>query len=146
MHYLSNLLIILHYKSTLIVYELCGSVVIYQQSPHGQLRGWSLFSLGAGVKSRISYYCYVSSEFKYRFDHCALKVTNSNVQKIKQCFIILLHKRYIEIEKWAYFTVKIIIRNYFACNKILNKKFKLLHYKLSKNLYINQLHVNLLLL
>ena len=39
-----------------------------------------------------------------------------------ECFIILLHKRYIEIEKWAYFTVKIIIRNYFACNTILNKK------------------------
>ena len=50
-----------------------------------------------------------------------------------ECFIILLHKRYIEIEKWAYFTVKIIIRNYFACNTILNKKWKQLCYKLSKN-------------
>ena len=46
--------------------------------------------------------------------------------------MILLHKRYIDIEKWAYFTVKIRIRNYFACDKILNKKWKLLRYKLSK--------------
>ena len=36
--------------------------------------------------------------------------------------MILLHKRYIEIEKWGYFTVKIMIRNYFAYNKIQNKK------------------------
>ena len=43
MHYLSNLLIILHYKSTLIVYELCGSVVIYPQSQHGYLSVWPLF-------------------------------------------------------------------------------------------------------
>ena len=43
-------------------------------------------------------------------------------------------------------TVKITIRNYFACNKTQNKKLKLLRYKLSKNLYTNQLHVNLLLL
>ena len=43
MHCLSNLLIILHYKSALIVYEPCGSVVIYPQSPHGKLSSWPLF-------------------------------------------------------------------------------------------------------
>ena len=37
-----------------------------------------------------------------------------------ECSNILLHQRYIELEKWAYFSVKII--SYFACNKILNKK------------------------
>ena len=35
MHYLTNLLIILHYKINLVVYEPCGSVVIYPQSQHG---------------------------------------------------------------------------------------------------------------
>ena len=83
MHYLSNLLTILHYKSTLIVYELCGSAVIYPQSHMGWVRGSPLYSLGQGVKSRISYCCYVCSEFNYRFGRCALQLTNLNVQNIK---------------------------------------------------------------
>ena len=37
-----------------------------------------------------------------------------------ECRNILLRISYNEHEKWAYCTVK-IIRNYFACNNILNK-------------------------
>ena len=47
--YFAKLLIILNYKSTLIIYNLCGSMVIYIQSPHGLMLGWPLCSLGAGV-------------------------------------------------------------------------------------------------
>ena len=45
-----------------------------------------------------------------------------------------------------YLMIFLHVITYFACNKILNEKWKLLDYKLSKNLYINQLHLNLLLL
>ena len=45
MHYLSNLLIILYYKSTEIVYEPCGSVVIYPESPHGSFAVAAVFPM-----------------------------------------------------------------------------------------------------
>ena len=62
--YLSKLLL-LHYKSTLIVYDLCGSMVINIQSPHGLMSGWPLYSLGVGAKYQIMHDWYVS-EFNYR--------------------------------------------------------------------------------
>ena len=102
--YLSNLLIILHYKSTLIVYELCGSVVFYIPSPQGWMLGWPLCSLGAGV--RIFYCCQVS-EFNYRSGQLCTSNEEFKCPKYKtECLNILLHKRYIELEKWPYFTVK----------------------------------------
>ena len=48
------LLIILHYKSTLIIYELCGSVVIYPQYHH--MGGG--FAVGRSVDGSR---CYVSN-------------------------------------------------------------------------------------
>ena len=51
-------------------------------------------------------------------DCCALKLTNLNVQDIKQSAQLFCFTSDImnELVKWAYFTVK-IIRNYFAFNK-----------------------------
>ena len=96
-------------------------MVIYIQSPHGLMRGWPLCSLGAGAKYRISH-CWSISEFNYRSGQfCTLNEEFKCPKYTTECSNILLHKRYIELEKWAYFIVK-IIRNYFLCNKILNKK------------------------
>ena len=94
-------------------------MVIYIQSPHGLMSGWPLCSLGAGAKYRISHIWYVS-EFNYRCGQFCTSNEEFKCPKYKTEYtIILLDKRYIELKKWAYFTVKII--SYFACNKILNK-------------------------
>ena len=42
--------LLLHYKSTLIFHDPCGSMVIHIQSPHGLIHSWPLCSLGAGAK------------------------------------------------------------------------------------------------
>ena len=103
----------------LIVYDLCGSMVIYIQSPHGLMRSWPMCSLGAGAKYWISHCCQVS-EFNYRSGQLCTSNEEVKCPKYKtECTNILLHKWYIELKKLAYFTVKII--SYFAWNKILNK-------------------------
>ena len=81
--YLSKLLIILHYKSTLIVYELCGSVVIYIQSHTG----------GCAVGCCVHWGHVLHIEYRTAdkspnliigLSRCALKMENLNVQNIKQ--------------------------------------------------------------
>ena len=60
------------------------------------------------------------SEFNYWSGQLCTSNEQFKCPKYKtECTNILLLKRYIKLEKWAYFTVKII--SYFACNKILNK-------------------------
>ena len=67
----------------LIIYDLCGSMVIDIQSPHGLMLGWPLCSLGAGAKYRISHDWY-DSEFNYRSGQLCTLDEKFNVQNIKQ--------------------------------------------------------------
>ena len=91
------------------------SIVIISATCNGYL-----CSLGAGVTYQMSY-CWYVSEFNYRSGWLSTSGDLLICLKYKtECSNILLLIRYIEHEKWVYFTVK-IIRNYFACNKNLNK-------------------------
>ena len=91
-------------------------MVIYIQSPHDLMRGWPLCSLGSGAKYRISHDWYVS-EFNYRSGQFCTSNEELKCTKYKtECTNILLHMRFIELEKWSCFTVK--TTSYFSCNNI----------------------------
>ena len=88
MHYLSNLLIILHYNSILIVYEPCGSMVIYPQSPQDNCVVGCCISWQQVLSIKFRTAVTAPQNLIIGLDHCALKLMNLNVQNIKQSALL----------------------------------------------------------